>query len=351
MISTMGRGAIAAAESGLVPESALRRGIRTLCARHAAELGRRSAEESEAELAAFVAHMRNSPVALVPDAANRQHYELPPELFAQMLGPHRKYSCCLWEDGAADLGAAEEAALAATCRRADVQDGQCILELGCGWGSLTLWIAERYPSCRILGVSNSAPQRVWVMAEAERRGLPNVEVQTIDANDFRPVGRFDRILSVEMFEHLRNWEEMLRRLEPALTPEGRVFLHVFCHRAVAYEYRTDRSEDWLGRHFFTGGMMPSRDLLHRLSIPFDVEEEWTWSGENYRRTADAWVERLDAGRDEVRRILAGLRGGEDAAREVRRWRMFFLACSELFGWHGGREWMVLHARLARPPGA
>lgn len=346
MIDTVVRGAIAAAESGLVPDAALRRGIRALCERHAAELGRRTAAEAETDLAAFVLRMRNAPVALAPDAANRQHYELPPELFARMLGPHRKYSCCLWDGGAKDLGEAEAAALAATCAHADLADGQRILELGCGWGSLTLWMAERFPRSPITAISNSAPQRAFILAEAERRGLANLDVRTIDANEFVPEGPYDRVVSVEMFEHLRNWEEMLRRVARSLAPGGRVLLHVFCHRRAAYEYRADRAEDWLGRHFFTGGMMPAHGLLRRLAIPLEVEAEWTWSGENYRRTANAWIERLDAERDAVGRILASLGEPDDAARELRRWRMFFLACAEMFGLRGGREWLVLHARLA-----
>lgn len=344
MIGAVVRGAIAAAESGLVPDTTLRHGIRTLCERHAVELGRAGAPEADIE--AFVRRMRAAPVAPVPEAANLQHYEVPPEFFARILGPHRKYSCCFWDEGARDLGAAEEAALAATCAHADLADGQRILELGCGWGSLALWMAERFPRSPVTAISNSAPQRRWIRAEAERRGLANVQVHTIDANDFVPEGPFDRVVSVEMFEHLRNWEEMLGRVARALAPEGRVFLHVFCHRATAYEYRTDRPEDWLGRHFFTGGMMPSRDLLHRLDLPLAVEAEWTWSGENYRRTANAWLERLDAERGPVERILASCGSPRDAAREFRRWRMFLLACAEMFGLRGGQEWMVLHSRLA-----
>ena len=349
MIPALVHGAIRAAESGFVPDALLRAGIRSLCERHARALGRRDAAAADRDLAEFVAGMRRQPIALVPDAANRQHYELPPELFAQLLGPHRKYSCCLWEAGTTGLEAAEAAALEETVRHADLRDGQRVLELGCGWGSLTLWMARRHPGSRITAISNSAPQRAWVMAEAARRGLGNVDVRTVDANDLVPEGPFDRVVSVEMFEHLRNWEEMLRRVARALAPDGRVFLHVFCHRAAAYAFTTDRPEDWMGRRFFTGGMMPCRDLLHRLELLFDVEEEWIWSGEHYRRTAEAWLERLDGRGDAVRRILSALVGEGEAPREVQRWRMFFMACAELFGLRGGTEWMVLHARLRPAP--
>jgi cyclopropane-fatty-acyl-phospholipid synthase len=224
-----------------------------------------------------------------------------------------------------------------------------ILELGCGWGSLTLWMAARYPAAKIVAISNSSSQRRHIEAEAARLGLANVTVRTMDMNDFRNAGTFDRIVSVEMFEHMRNWEELLRRLAPCVGPGGRLFLHVFCHRRSVYAYAEDGPENWLGRHFFSGGMMPSRDFLRHLVTPWVTERQWTWSGDHYRRTADAWVANLERERAAVLRVLARVHGDREARRWFGRWRMFLLACAEMFGVRGGNEWFVAHHLLAPAP--
>ncbi len=339
------------AERGLVPDSVLRRGIRRLCERHAASLAGMDDAENEREIAAFLAAARRSPVAPVPERANDQHYEIPPDFFEAVLGPHRKYSACHWSPGVTDLAEAEADALRITCERAGIEDGMSVLELGCGWGSLSLWMAAAYPAARIVAISNSASQRGFILAEAARRGLGNLEVRTMDMNDFRPFGSFDRIVSVEMFEHMRNWEELLRRLEPCLAPEGRLFLHVFCHRRSVYAYLEEGAGNWMGRHFFSGGMMPCRDYPRRLESPFEVEAEWTWSGEHYRRTADAWLARLERNRGAALKALAVAHGEAQARRWFGRWRMFFLACAEMFGLRGGEEWFVAHCRLRRAASA
>jgi len=343
--------AIDLAERGLVPDPVLRLAIRRQCERHAARLAALAPEQAEREIAAFLAAARRGPVALTPERANLQHYEVPPEFFAEVLGPRRKYSACWWERGVVDLKEAEEAALRITCARAELRDGQRVLELGCGWGSLTLWMAERYPASRIVAISNSGSQRAHIESEVKRRGLRNVAVKTLDMNDFRPASRFDRVVSVEMFEHMRNWEELLRRVADCLDTDARVFLHVFCHRRAAYAYESEGEENWLARHFFTGGMMPSRDYLRRLDVPLEVEAEWTWDGTHYQKTANAWLANLDRRRDAVRAVLAARHGAADAARRLGRWRMFFLACAEMFGLRGGSEWMVGHYRLAPRSGA
>jgi cyclopropane-fatty-acyl-phospholipid synthase len=319
----------------VVPESVvdpvLRAGIRVACAR------RLRAERSR-DAAAWVDELRRSPIAIETAAANAQHYEVEPELFRLILGPRRTYSCCLW-DGARTLAEAEEAMLARTCERAGVEDGMELLDLGCGWGSLTTWLAERYPSARILAVSNSRSQRSTI----EARGHANVEVVTADANVFDPRRRFDRVLSVEMMEHTRNWESLLGRAASWLEPGGRMFVHVFSHRELAYPYE----DGWMARNFFTGGSMPSHDLIRAFDRDLGVERDWWLDGTHYERTANAWVENLDAERTAVRRLVG--RKGYWA------WRAFLLACAELWGYRDGREWGVSHYVLspdaARPAGA
>jgi len=335
------------AERGLVPDWLLRLSIRRQCEHHASRLDTLSEAEIAREQLAFRDQARRGPIALVPEIANAQHYEVPAEFFAMVLGGHRKYSACFWAPGARDLTEAEASALRITCERAALRDGMRILELGCGWGSLSLWMASEYPNARIVAISNSASQRAHIVAEAGRRGLHNLEVRTLDMNAFQPFDVFDRVVSVEMFEHMRNWEALLGRIEQCLAPDGRVFLHVFCHRRATYRYETEGPEDWLGRHFFTGGMMPSRDYLRHLDIPLEVEAEWTLSGDHYRRTAEAWAGNLARRRGEVLGTLAGTYGPSEARRWYGRWRIFFLACAEMFGLRDGNEWLVGHYRLKR----
>jgi len=337
--------AIRAAEAGLVPDPLVRWGIRRLLQKRLRSLE----EEGPAEEAKrrFVRHMSGSPVALVPEKANDQHYELPPAFFEAVLGPHLKYSSGLFEGEGSTLAEAEAAMLRATCERAGVADGMRILDLGCGWGSLSLWIAERYPRCEVTGVSNSAPQRAFIEARARARGLTNVRIVTADMNRFSTDESFDRVISIEMFEHMRNWSLLLQRVKGWLAPGGRVFLHVFAHRERAYAYEVRDASDWMSEHFFTGGMMPSDDLAARVPSGFDVERRWVVNGTHYARTAEAWLRNLDARRAEVMPVLAATYGEANAPRWFRRWRMFFLACAELFGYRSGEEWWVAHA-LLRP---
>jgi len=275
---------------------------------------------------------------------------VPAEFFARVLGPHRKYSCCEWNPGTPTLGDAEAAALATTCRRAGIADGQRILELGCGWGSLTLWMAERYPASRITALSNSNSQREFIQAEARRRGLANVRVVTSDINDFAvpaDAARFDRIVSVEMFEHLRNWPEAFRRVAGWLAPEGRFFMHVFAHRGAPYAFVDRDASDWMSRHFFAGGMMPSDDLAARCQDDLRLVDRWRWSGSHYARTAEAWLANMDAARAELMPLFEAVYGRADAATWWTRWRLFFLSCAELFAFDGGTCWWVSHYLFER----
>jgi cyclopropane-fatty-acyl-phospholipid synthase len=259
-----------------------------------------------------------------------------------------KYSCGLWGDGGVTLAASEDAMLAVTTERAGLADGQRVLELGCGWGSMTLWMAERFPRSRITAVSNSASQRAWIEGECARRGLANVRVLTADMNDFRPDGAFDRVVSIEMLEHMRNHGALLRRIEACLAPGGLVFAHVFAHRRHAYLYEDAGPSDWMARHFFSGGMMPSADLLQRVDSGLRPAADWTVSGTHYARTAEAWLARLDRNAAEVRALFARVYGAGTEARWFHRWRVFFLSCAELFGYRGGEEWLVRHVLLAKP---
>jgi len=305
---------------------------------------RRLETETVAGDAAFVREMSVRAIAEHADAANRQHYELPPEFFRICLGPRLKYSSCLYEQAGSTLAEAEDAALTQTCDHAGLADGQDILELGCGWGSLSLWMAERYPGSSITAVSNSAPQREHIEAQAIARGLTNLTVITADMNDFQIDRRFDRIVSVEMFEHMMNWRELMTRVRSWLKPGGRFFMHIFTHRSGAYRFDRADGEDWIAQHFFTGGVMPSHHLVRQYADLFEVEKEWRWSGTHYQRTALDWLANFDSRRDQIEAVLRGVYGS-DTPLWMRRWRWFFLATSGLFGYAEGSEWGVSHYRM------
>ena len=334
-------------ERGVVPDRWVRAGIRRLLRERLAEIHESDVERATELTECFLAEMNLAPIALTPDKANEQHYEVPAEFYASVLGPRRKYSCCYWPAGVETLTAAEEAALALTCERAELSDGQRILELGCGWGSLSLWMAERYPASQIVAVSNSQSQRAYIQARATERGLGRLRVITADMNDFATGEQFDRVVSVEMFEHMRNWRALFRRIHDWLVPDGRFFLHVFCHRATPYPYEDRGPGDWMSRTFFSGGMMPSDDLALRFQDHLRCTRRWRWCGRHYERTLRAWLALMDSRRAEIMPILARTYGESEAARWWVRWRLFFLACAELFGYRGGREWWVSHYLFER----
>lgn len=328
---------LALAERGLVATPLLRHAIRRMCATRLHDA--RAAGPTDT----FLERVAGSRIAEVPEVANAQHYELPSEFFALALGRHRKYSSAIWPEGTETLDEAEEAMLALTCERAQLADGQDILELGCGWGSLSLFMARRYPGARILAVSNSATQRAYLETVAP----PNLEIRTADMNGFDPGRQFDRVVSVEMFEHMRDWRTLLGRVAGWMRDDARLFIHVFCHRELAYPFESTGDGNWMGRHFFSGGIMPSHDLLPRAADGLlATEERWWIDGTHYARTAAAWLANLEARRDDAMVILRA-HYGDDADIWYHRWRMFFLACEELFGFDDGREWGVGHYRLAR----
>jgi cyclopropane-fatty-acyl-phospholipid synthase len=346
-LSTVTNLALGWTEQGLVPDFAVRAGIRRLLDERLAAIGAGDAANSAEICAGFVADLNAAAVAVVPEKANEQHYELPQEFFGGALGIHRKYSSCWWPDGVVTLDDAEAAALTETCAHAGLADGQAVLELGCGWGSLTLWMARHYPASRITAVSNSHSQRAYIEAEAARRGLANVRVITCDMNVFDIDDRFDRVVSVEMFEHMRNWPEMFKRVGNWLKSGGRFFMHVFVHRSTPYLFVERDAGDWMSRYFFSGGMMPSDDLALYFQDHLKLLRRWRWDGTHYARTAEGWLANMDARRASLWPVIAKTYGEADAALWWTRWRIFFMACAELFGYNRGQEWWVSHYLFER----
>jgi cyclopropane-fatty-acyl-phospholipid synthase len=338
---------VSLAERRRLPDFLIRVGIRRLLAKRLREERRTGKGES---IDAFVAELKRSPVAVATDKANEQHYELPAAYFLKVLGPRLKYSCGWWSESANTLAASEEAMLRLTCQRAELKSGQRVLELGCGWGSLTLWMAEQYPESRITAVSNSASQRAFILERAAAAGLDNVEVVTADMNTFKPDGQFDRVVSVEMFEHMKNYHRLLENISGWLLPEGKLFVHIFTNRHYAYHFDdTGEDPDWMANFFFTGGTMPSDDLLLRFQDDLRLERHWRVNGVHYSRTLEAWLRLQDQREREILPLFEEVYGSAAAARLwIQRWRMFYMACSELFRHDGGREWMVSHYLFRKP---
>jgi cyclopropane-fatty-acyl-phospholipid synthase len=346
MISTF----IRAMEKGHIPDSAVRFGIRKLCKQRLDEVRVSSLEEREAEARRYIAELKAGPLAVFTTKANEQHYELPPEFFHTVLGRNLKYSSCYYGPGTTTLDEAEELALDISMKRAELKDGMRILELGCGWGSLTLAMAKRFPNSKVVAVSNSAPQKAFIDAEAKKRGLANVLVLTRDVSQLESLAvefeNFDRVVSVEMFEHFKNYELLLKKIADVLVPGGKLFVHIFTNRDYAYPYVAEGDDNWMARYFFTGGQMPSHHLLHSFQRDLVLEESWAWDGTHYARTCNHWLENMDRHKEKVQKIFAETYGAE-SVEWFNRWRVFFMACAEMFDFEGGTQWGVSHYRFSK----
>ena len=335
------------AEARRFPDPLIRLGIRRLLGQRLREEWHDDLETQGSRYQRLVDELRRSRIALDTELANDQHYEVPAEFFRLVLGKHLKYSSGFWDRGAVDLDQAEAQMLALYAQRGELADGQSILDLGCGWGSFSLWAAERFPNSQITSVSNSVGQREFIEAEAAARGLRNVRVVTGDINNLTLDATFDRVVSIEMFEHMRNYALLMNRIEGWLAPGGKLFVHIFCHQNLLYPYESDGDDNWMGRYFFTSGLMPAADTLLYFQDDLRIEQRWQVSGTNYAKTAGAWLANLDARDADVRRVMSDCYGKDQAALWTQRWRMFFMACEELFGYRRGQEWLVCHYRFGK----
>lgn len=334
--------AINLVEQGYVPDTIIRAGIKRLLNDRLTEIHADNIEALTALKNSFVESMRQSPIAMLPEKANEQHYEVPAHFYDLVLGIHGKYSCCFWDENSLTLNQAEKSALELTCSHAQLNDGHKILELGCGWGSLTLWMAEHYPQSKITAVSNSHSQKNYIDAQAKELSLSNIEVITCDMNDFDTDKQFDRVVSVEMFEHMRNWGMLFSKVGTWLKDDGKFFMHVFANRQSAYAFEVKESSDWMSEYFFSGGMMPSDDLPLYFQQDLAIETSWAWDGKHYEKTSNAWLENMDNNKAEILKLFNDTYGEDNAQVWWVRWRIFFMSCAELFGFEDGQQWHVMH---------
>ncbi len=334
--------AIKFAELGILPDYLVRKGIRIFLNQRLKEICISDPEQAAYIQKSFVKMMQSSEIAPLPAIANQQHYEVPTTFFKEVLGNNLKYSSCYWNEEVNNLDEAENLALSITCQHADLQNGMEVLELGCGWGSLTLWIASHYPNSKILGISNSASQRDYIISQAKKRNLNNIEIETVDMNKFETNKKYDRIVSVEMFEHMRNYQLLYKKIHSWLNQEGKFFKHIFCHRLTPYEFIIDDDSDWMSQYFFTAGIMPSDNLPYYFQEKLKLDNHWRWSGTHYQKTSNEWLYNMDSKKEIILPIIKDTYGEQNIRIWWNRWRIFFMACAELFGFDNGNQWWVSH---------
>ena len=329
-------------EKNLVPDPLIRRGIRKLLAQRLREEEKGAAEAQQAHHEVLIAQLKASPIAVQTQAANEQHYEVPTAFYQFVMGKHLKYSCGYWKPGVTDLDQSEADMLALTCARAELVPGQQVLELGCGWGSLSLYMAHAYPQSTFTGVSNSRTQKIYIDEQARQRGLKNLTILTADMNVFEAPSTYDRVVSVEMFEHMRNYEKLLAKVSRWLKPDGKLFVHIFTHKEYSYLFEVKDASDWMSKYFFTGGIMPSDHLLLHFAHDVEIEKHWRVNGQQYQKTSEAWLANMDKHRAEILPIFEKTYGADQAVKWWVYWRIFFMSCAELWGYEGGNEWFVSH---------
>ena len=332
------------AEKGIIPDYFIRQGIVRNCENRLRNENVSNTEKVSLKKQIWIEQMKESPIALVPEKANEQHYEVPPAFFENVLGKHLKYSSGYWPDGVNSLDESEESMLELSFERAQLADGDSILELGCGWGSLTCFMASKLPNSKITAVSNSKDQKEHILNRCKNQGLDNIEVVTADMNDFETENKYDRVVSIEMFEHMRNYKKLLSKVSSWLNDDGKLFIHIFTHQSVVYPFENQGEADWMAREFFSGGMMPSHDLLLHFQDDLIIDDVWSMSGTHYEKTSLAWVNKMDANKDSIMKIFLKTYG-DDAKLWFQRWRIFFMSCEKLFGYNNGSEWGVSHYRF------
>ena len=334
------------AEKGIIPDYFIRQGIVRNCENRLNNENVSNTEKVSSKKQSWIQQMKESPIALVPEKANEQHYEVPPAFFENVLGKHLKYSSGYWPDGVNSLDESEESMLKLSFERAQLTDGDSILELGCGWGSLTCYMASKLPNSKITAVSNSKDQKEHILNRCKNQGLDNIEVITADMNDFETENKYDRVVSIEMFEHMRNYKKLLSKISSWLHDDGKLFIHIFTHQSVVYPFENQGEADWMAREFFSGGMMPSHDLLLHFQDDLIIDDVWSMSGTHYEKTSLAWVNKMDANKDSIMKIFLKTYG-DDAKLWFQRWRIFFMSCEKLFGYNNGSDWGVSHYRFSK----
>ena len=332
------------AEKGIIPDYFIRQGIVRNCENRLKNENVSNTEKVSSKKQIWIEQMKESPIALVPEKANEQHYEVPPAFFENVLGKHLKYSSGYWPDGVNSLDESEESMLELSFERAQLADGDSILELGCGWGSLTCYMASKLPNSKITAVSNSKDQKEHILNRCKNQGLDNIEVITADMNDFETENNYDRVVSIEMFEHMRNYKKLLSKISSWLNDDGKLFIHIFTHQSVVYPFENQGEADWMAREFFSGGMMPSHDLLLHFQDDLIIDDVWSMLGTHYEKTSLAWVNKMDANKDSIMKIFLKTYG-DNAKLWFQRWRIFFMSCEKLFGYNNGSEWGVSHYRF------